>query len=74
MGKSILLGDIIPTGLVPEVNGLKAKVSSLPAQNVHVKAVKEEINHESENRSQILSFGKSGILHEYKFKFFHFIE
>lgn len=51
VGKSILLGDIIPAGLVPEVNGVKAK---LPAQNVHVKtAVKEE----PESRSQILSSG-----------------
>lgn len=53
VGKSILLGDIIPAGLVPEVNGVKAK---LPAQNVHVKtAVKEE----PESRSQILSSEES---------------
>ena len=51
MGKSILLGDIIPAGLVPEVNGVKAK---LPAQNVHVKAAVKE---EPESRSQTLSFG-----------------
>jgi len=52
MGKSILLGDIIPAGLVPEVNGVKAK---LPAQNVHVKAAVKE---EPESRSQTLSFAE----------------
>jgi len=51
MSKSILLGDIIPAGLVPDVNGVKAK---LPAQNVHVKAAAKE---EPESRNQILNNG-----------------